>query len=125
MSRKASQWVLTAVVLTAGCESQDAERLSRIGRLLTEKVQASFVMAQSQLDPGWHTGFDELGLDSRISARLRWDKLLADATIGVRVTNGQVELTGRVADLARRRRAMDLAESTVGVESVVDRLESP
>jgi osmotically-inducible protein OsmY len=48
---------------------------------------------------------------------------MAGADVQVRLTGSSVvELTGVVADLAQRRRAVELAGTTVGVESVLDRL---
>jgi osmotically-inducible protein OsmY len=65
----------------------------------------------------------ETTLDSRVTTRLRWDRTLADADIHVSSPiPGTVQLEGTVPDLIRRRRAVDLAQSTQGVEKVLDKL---
>ena len=64
-------------------------------------------------------------LDARVSARLRWDKALAGSKIQVQAKDGVVELKGPVIDLAQRRRAVELAESTAGADKVTDLLEVP
>jgi osmotically-inducible protein OsmY len=66
-----------------------------------------------------------MALDARVSARLRWDKTLSSEQIHVQATGGIIELKGRVRDLNQRRRAVELAESTVGTEQVLDLLEIP
>ncbi len=70
-------------------------------------------------------GGDETSLDARVSIRLRWDKNLADMPIQVSSKGAVVELKGAVRDLDQRRRAVEIAESTAGVEKVVDALETP
>jgi osmotically-inducible protein OsmY len=58
-----------------------------------------------------------------VAARLRWDKSLEGSDIQIQVNEKTVELQGTVENLLQRRRAVDLAESTVGVAKVDDRLE--
>ena len=67
--------------------------------------------------------FDELGLDTRVSARIRWDKSLAGAQVQVSAKGTTVELKGTVRDMKQRRRAVELAESTTGVETVTDSIQ--
>jgi osmotically-inducible protein OsmY len=79
------------------------------------------------LPGGWHGRLDGLtdaaGLDLRVSARLRWDKTLSEAPIDVQTNGAVVELRGKVRDLTQRRRAVELAGTTAGVEKVNDLLE--
>jgi osmotically-inducible protein OsmY len=58
-------------------------------------------------------------------ARLSTDKLLAKQPIQVQVHGGEVLLMGTVENVDQRRRAVQLAEGTLGVAKVVDRLEGP
>jgi osmotically-inducible protein OsmY len=67
--------------------------------------------------------WNELALDARVALRLRWEKDLQDATIQVQAKNGIVELSGKVADIVQRQRAVQVARATVGVADVVDSLE--
>jgi len=89
-------------------------------------VQAQSEPARAKLARGWHAlrrdGPGE-GLEAAVVARLRQDKALSAAHIQVRVLrDGVVELKGDVADAKQRRRAVELVDSTVGVEKVVDEL---
>jgi osmotically-inducible protein OsmY len=51
--------------------------------------------------------------------------VLTATPIEVCVEGGTVELRGEVADLEQRRRAVELARSTLGVEQVIDSLTVP
>ena len=62
-------------------------------------------------------------LDTRVAARLRWDKALVNHKIEVTAADGVVELKGKVGDLIQRRRAVEIAQSTAGVNEVRDSLE--
>lgn len=108
-----------------GCNSQDTERLAKVARHLGDKLELLAGGADGRL-PNWQTlrpGMEELTLEARVSARLRWEQALEGAAIQVSVKDGNVELKGTVRDMGQRRRAVDLAGSTVGVVEVVDRLE--
>ena len=58
-----------------------------------------------------------------MTARLRWDKALGGTRITVQAAGGVVELRGTVGTDNQRRRALDVTETTTGVERVVDALE--
>jgi hypothetical protein len=125
MTPRRSAWTCLALACLAGCSRSDADHLAQIGRKTMGRAghlaggdggpAASWQMVRA--------GLDDITLDSRVSARLRWDKGLADTPIQVHTTGGVVELRGTVRDLNQRRRAVDLAENTIGVEKVVDALE--
>lgn len=113
-------------MLGAGCQRADTERLARVGRKLADKADMLSVQANNKLVASFHTlraNLDEVGLDARVSARLNWDKTLAGITIQVQATDGHIQLNGKVPDLSVQRRAVELAESTVGVSEVIDALE--
>jgi osmotically-inducible protein OsmY len=120
---------LLAVLMVGGlgCSNQDADRLARAARCVGEKMETLTGGADGQL-AGWQVvkaNVNELTLDTRVSARLRWEKSLAGSNIQVTARDGVVELKGTVRDLSQRRRAVELAESTVGTEKVNDQLEVP
>jgi osmotically-inducible protein OsmY len=127
---RSCRWVLVSLGLTVGaigCSQEDPDHLARVAKCVAAKGEGLTGDADKTLT-GWQalqTNLDELTLDARVSARLRWDKDLAGAQIQVQAREGAVELKGTVRDLAQRRRAVELAESTVGTEKVVDRLEVP
>jgi hypothetical protein len=107
------------LILSAGCNQQDAEAMSRIGKKLASVAGD----LKEHLGSGWQGVYNGMGLEARVAARLRWDKSLADMTIHVKATGGEIELKGTVQNAEQRRRAVDLAESTAGVERVNDSLE--
>jgi osmotically-inducible protein OsmY len=118
--------VVSLALLCCGCSGEDADRLARIGGKLAAQAEGLAAQAEGKLALGWQAvqaQVDEAGVDARVAARLRWDKELAQAEIQVQVNDGAVELIGTVADEVQRRRAVELAEATVGVEQVVDALE--
>jgi hypothetical protein len=114
-----------ACCLLQGCNRQDTERLARVGRRLVAKTEALAGDLRENLSGGWQglcATWERAGLDARVAARLRWDKGLAEASVSVQASGGAVELKGTVRDLTQRRRAVELAESTSGVEKVTDSL---
>lgn len=66
---------------------------------------------------------DELGVEGRVYARLRWDKGLQGASISVEVEReGRTTLTGTAPSEAAKGKAAQLAADTVGVGQVVNAL---
>ncbi len=126
LERGWSHWLLIGVaILAAGCGKEDTERLASIGHKLAVRAEA-FAGNDSKLLRGWQAmrcEWSEPALDARVGLRLRWDNSLAGTQIRVTASAGVVELNGTVRDLAQRRRAVELAETTAGVEKVTDALE--
>lgn len=124
--RVAALALLTVCTVASGCQNRDAEHLAEFGARLAEQARAL-------LSPNGRPirGLDavplrigELALDARVSARLKWDKELAETALQVTsVGDSVVELTGKVRDVEQRRRALELAQTTVGVEKVLDKLD--
>jgi hypothetical protein len=116
-------WLL---IVCCGCSNEDADRLGRVCRRAAGQVLTHSEPARAKLARGWHAlrrDGSANGLESTVVARLRQDKSLAAASIEVRVLGeGVVELHGQVADEKQRHRAVELVDSTVGVERVVDEL---
>jgi osmotically-inducible protein OsmY len=96
-------WLGLILLAAAGCESQDREHLDRIARKLADRVSASTEGTDDRLRAGWlafRGNLDQLTLETRVSARLSWEKSLAGARIDVQAHDGIVELKGSVKDLA-------------------------
>jgi hypothetical protein len=109
-----------------GCNSEDTDRLARIGRKLAARVHDLTAGSDGKLNRGWQavrSGWDDYPIDIRVSMRLRWDKELAECKIDVLRQGSKVELTGSVPSPAAHQRALEIAESTAGVESVADWIE--
>lgn len=126
MGKRVRQGLVLALALTScGC-SKDADRLARVFRKTSAKFDGVTEGLRDKLHNGWgavRSTISEASLDSRVALRLRWDSDMAGAEVQVRLTGpNAVELKGAVADLAQRRRAVELAQTTTGVENVVDNL---
>lgn len=117
-----------AMLFIVGCDSQDSERLSAAARAAVAKVEGLTGGPQGKFLSTWQSlqgGMNDDSLGMRVSSRLHWDKNLAETVIEVHSNGTEVELKGTVRDLAQRRRAVELAESTTGTEKVIDLLEVP
>ncbi|HTU20724.1 MAG TPA: BON domain-containing protein [Gemmataceae bacterium] len=126
MSGHIRRGLLLVLVLTiCGC-SQDTDRLARIFHKTAAKLDGMTGGLRDRLQNGWGAvrgSVSETSLDSRVALRLRWDMDMAGADVQVRLLGpGAIELNGVIADLTQRRRAVELAQTTVGVEKVIDRL---
>jgi osmotically-inducible protein OsmY len=130
MHKMGKRWLtgllLGLVLGVGGCSHEDADRLARVGRKVAAKLEGVSGGAQEKLADGWQAvrgGWEDVALDARVAARLRWDKALGGTRIEVRATGGVVELRGSVGNDNQRRRAVEVAETTTGVERVTDALE--
>jgi hypothetical protein len=72
----------------------------------------------------FHAG-DALPVSERVRVRIQTDKDMAGAEVSVVTQAGQVRLRGVVQSVAQKSRAVELAERTAGVESVVEELATP
>jgi hypothetical protein len=114
------------VLVAAGCNPQDSQRLAHVGKKIVEKAGQMAGGTQEKLVGSLPSVQDTGGLAARVANRLRWDKAVADAVISVRTVEGNVvELRGSSDSLEQRRRAVELAETTVGVARVVDLIVDP
>jgi hypothetical protein len=97
-----------------------------VGERVGESVDRGLSNLGQRLRKTWgdiRQSVDELSVQGRVYGRLRWDKSLASAPIEITMQNeNTVVLAGAVPDDAARTAAVALAQSTVGVENVVDRL---
>jgi hypothetical protein len=109
---------LLLIPLSTGCDPQDSERLARVGRVVTTKVQA--------LAPQRTPFAESIGLnqnpEERVRSRIRSDRYLSALPIDVSADGGTVRLKGSVDQEVLKRRAVEIAESTVGVDKVIDEL---
>lgn len=68
-------------------------------------------------------GVIKMGIEGRVYARLHWDKALTGAKIELAAPKpGVIVLTGTVADVKAKAKAVELTTDTVGVTEVVDQL---
>ena len=120
---KRHSWPLARLVFLGlgalgGCNRQDTECLSSMGRKIVDRVSAASAACRQKFDgiKGPKGGGDNL--HDRVTLRLRWEKTLADLPLEVAVSGQEIELKGTVSTVEQRARAVELAESTTGVERV-------
>lgn len=65
---------------------------------------------------------DDIGIHTKIKARLVNDEIVRGLAINVEVNKGVVGLTGEVKSKEERRRAVEIAKSVKGVERVIEKL---
>lgn len=133
MSRLAFRCLMVGSLFLAGCARQDTEILARVGKQLGSKAQTAtaplrerlpFRITSATVDPAPADAKPvDRSLTDRVQLRLTGEKALAGVTIDVQVRGADVELKGMLANEDQKRRAVDLAESTVGVEKVIDSLQ--
>ena len=121
------RWSLAALaLLVCGCGGQDVDRLGRICSMTAGKFNDMAGGSHGKLANGWDAvcgAISETTPDARVAVRLRWDKALTNADIQVQPAGpGVIRLQGNVIDAAQQQRAGELAESTQGVEQVVNEL---
>ena len=120
------RWLALGLVLTCmGC-SQDADHLARVCQKTAAKFDGMTEGMRGKLQNGWGAvrgSVSETSLDSRVTLRMKWDSDMAGAEVQARlVAPATVELSGTVADLTQRTRAVHIAHTTTGVENVIDHL---
>jgi len=121
-------WLGLVLVASAGCNGEDTDRLTRVYHRTSANFEDASAGVRGKLSRGWHSlQGDPLAsapLRDRVAARLRLDRALADAPIEVDADENVITLRGEVAGADNRRRAIELAQSTLGVEKVVDELKA-
>lgn len=118
MSRKLLWTGICSLAFLSGCKKSDAEALANIGARIAERTQDMSDQARHK----WTILPGRLTLENRVKYRLRWDKALAECTIEVSAQEQKVELTGTVPTADLVRRAVELTETTLGVDGVVNSL---
>ena len=112
--------LLALATMSAGCNRHDTDCLARIGRKVAAHTKNGAGDFGSKLDVSWAGAKKEPTLQEKIQDRLRWENTLTDVTFEVLVVNKEVELKGTVKTAQQRQRAIELAETVVGVDKVTD-----
>jgi osmotically-inducible protein OsmY len=111
-----------STISLAGCNRQDTESLARIGRKIATHSKTNTDELSAKLDLRKAVKKDP-SLQEKIQDRLRWDTVLASLTFEVQVKEKEVELVGTVQTPQQRQRAIELTETVVGVEKVIDAIQ--
>lgn len=61
----------------------------------------------------------------RVRDRIQWDKRVSKSDLAVKVANGILVLDGTVDSRYKERAAIEVAESTEGVDTVINRISVP
>jgi hyperosmotically inducible protein len=113
--------VLALVAISPICRAQEgpAERagqaIDKAGKSIRRGVENAVARGQATLQ--------EADLLARVYGRIHWDKALVKSTLELEVrADGTAILRGTVVDATAKKRAVELAKTTVGITSVVDEL---
>ena len=119
--------LLIPLLACAGCTARDGDILARVCQRAGEKLEAAAGGSTNQFAGRLRsTAKPTFGLAERVETRLRWDRDLEGVEVGVESAEpGVVKVTGKVPDLAKKQRVLDLCRSTAGVKDVVDALTLP
>jgi hyperosmotically inducible protein len=111
---------LAALALVASSASAQDGPLRRAGRALDQTGKNIRYRVESEVARG-ETIAEERDVLGRVTRRIEWDKKLAGSALRVEIQpDGTIVLRGSVTSDAAKRRAVDIAENTVGVAAVVD-----
>jgi len=107
-------------------KKSDAEVLTRVGKTTAKKVTGATPPANQLAGPlaATKTG-DLLPLEDRVRLRFQTDKALEGAAITVIAEGKEIRLRGEVGSALVRARAVELAQTTSGVEKVTNELVEP
>lgn len=122
-----SVYFLLAVMLCfTGCNKQDKEIFSSVGRKIAGKLEDTTAPARKKVEVGWRAmrgGILEGSLEDAILFRFKTDKELHQENIEViHKGDGVVLLKGELSDLGMKGRAIALANTTKGVDRLEDEL---
>jgi len=117
---------LFVVLVGSRFSPADGDKLAAVSRLTATKLRDALPTDAALAGP---VGAFRRGLPDdpagRVKARLETDRRLAGLPFTVSAEGEKVTLRGVVPDAAARKRAVSLAENTVGVAEVVDELAVP
>lgn len=106
---------LTSTAQAQGPLQRAGQALDNAGRNIRRGVEGA--VARGQITA------QERDLLGRVQGRLLWDKQLSGSALRLVVgADGAVVLQGSVLDEPAKKRAVDLAQSTLGVTTVIDEL---
>lgn len=107
-------------------KKSDADVLTRVGKTASKKVTDAMPPANQLAGPLAATKTGELlPIEDRVRLRFQTDKALEGANITVIAEGNAVRLRGEVGNALVRARAVELAQTTCGVEKVTNELVEP
>ena len=111
------------LMLSGGLAAAEPQRS---GEPIGDSISRGVRQVESKLRETWaeiQRGTQRMTVEARVYARLYWDKSLVNATLAIEGRDdGVVVLKGSVPSVAAQQRAVELAQSTVGVNKAIDQL---
>jgi hypothetical protein len=117
--RTATSAALIFLTVGSGCDRSDADRLARVGRKAADKFAA---MVPDRTPFGSPLSLSSGDLENRVKERFRSDAFLSPIQFELAVEGTSVRIKGAVDDDVLKRRAVEIAQTTVGVEKVIDEI---
>jgi osmotically-inducible protein OsmY len=116
------RWLFALSLVSCGCDG-DLNHLSRVCDRIGKHLDAATSGPRAKLSNGYQAARGEMGIDSRVATRLRWDRAMEASDVHVTSPDpGVIQLDGTVVDAAQQVRAGEIAAATVGVEKVENKL---
>ncbi len=111
--------------LLTGCDEKELQKIRKVGDKALDKagqlaLDAWNKMQRPGIEPTATT--ESYSLVQKIQFRIQWDQQLTEVPIQISVEHNQVKLNGEVPSEELKKRALDLVQSTKGVEKVIDLL---
>lgn len=125
---KRNRWLLLpAFIGLSGCSSRDVELLGEVMQKVSEKAESALGgKAQQFANRLQSPNQPPIGLAEQVESRLKLDRNLEGVDLVVSSPDhGVIKISGKVQDVAKKQRIMDLAKATIGVDEVVDEIEAP
>lgn len=117
---------LFVVLVASRFAHADGDRLAAVGRLAVSHIREALPATEKWAGPVNALRRElPVRLEDRVRARLEADKKLEGVAFAIATDGGTVRLRGVVPDATARTRAVELAGTTAGVETVVDELAVP
>jgi len=104
----------------------DAQILTNVGKVATKKIGDALPESSKMAGPvNALRNQDFLGMSERVNIRIRTDKSMDGANVHVIAEGNNVKLRGEVKNSLQRIRAVELAQTTSGVDKVTNELLEP
>jgi hyperosmotically inducible periplasmic protein len=120
MVKKSLSIGVMVIVACSGCNRSDGDRLARVAAVVTQKFED--LLPERTPLAGNFSFIGGAGIENRVRDRFQSDRYLAPLPIEIYGHDSNVRLRGSVNDAVLKQRAVEIAESTVGVEKVVDEI---
>jgi osmotically-inducible protein OsmY len=129
MTRKILAGMMFVVIVggsIAASKKTDAEILTKVGRTAANQVMQVLPEREQVAGPLSKLQFDAItSTDERVRVRLRTDAGMEGAKITVTSADGVVKLGGKAETSVQRERAVQLAQSAIGVTKVEQEIAVP